>query len=129
MIIIPWRFPLLGAFFLLSLSEMAMATDSGDTNQPYTKVSGRTVTFSRLTKSDLGLRCTVYLKDASSLPEVKYRPKGMLVEEGKIIIVNGEFNELGKHFLIVTWYNKARYSADFFSVAEEDIDHIELEKK
>jgi len=53
----------------------------------------------------------------------------MIVTQGKTIMVNGEFNELGKHFLVAVWYDKKNYFTQPFPIAAEDIDHIVLEKK
>ena len=127
------RFRLLffSALFLFAICGVANALDSGDTNQPYEKISGREVTFSQLTKNDLGLRCTVYLKEIP--PEYVLKTyqlqKGMIVTRGKTVMVNGEFNELGKHFLVAVWYDKKNYFTQPFPIAAEEIDHIVLEKK
>ena len=119
------------ALFLFAICDTATAIDSGDTDQPYKKISGREVTFSHLTKNDLGLRCTVYLKEIPPHDVVKIyqMQKGMIVTQGKTAMVNGEFNELGKHFLVVVWYDKKNNFTQPFPIAAEEIDHIVLEKK
>lgn len=115
-----------GSFLLASTHLSAM--DEGDTSQPYGIVTGRSVAFADLTKNDLGLRCTVYVKAYSLNDLPGGHTEGMVVTQGDAILVNGEFNELGKHFLIVVWFDKTKNSSEPFPIAEEDIDHIVLEK-
>jgi hypothetical protein len=106
------------------------AWDWGDTIAPYNAVVGHSVKFSNLTKMDLGLRCTVFIKKAS-LPIPAYKARdypGGITTEGSWIVVNGEFNELGKHFLVLAWFTGKR-AGTFFPIAEDDIDHVALSDK
>jgi hypothetical protein len=107
------------------------AEEFGDTLAPYGIVFGRTVTFFGLTKKDLGLRCTVFIKK-SSLPipgrELHDYPEGMISTEGNWTVVNGEFNELGTHFLVLGWFTGPR-SGYYFPIAGNDIDHIFLKDR
>ena len=124
-------------FFLMAtlgwcvFSAPLRAWDWGDTKAPYNVVFGRSVKFPGLMKADLGLRCTVFIRKASlPLParDQSEHPDGMIVSEGGWTVVNGEFNELGKHYLLVAWFSGER-SGSFFPIAEGDIDRVVLQQK
>ena len=117
----------------LVLITMATA-DMGETQQPYpVQTNGEHIAFADLTKNDLGKKCSVYLKPshhADREGDVARNPFGIFVNRDGRTIVNGEFNELGKERIVVTWARVQKIGpVYFYPIAEDDIDYIVLQTR
>jgi hypothetical protein len=116
--------------FLFAAAALGLATplvtEFGETLAPYpVQENGPHIAFSDLTKDELGRKCSVYLKPGRPCEreESGNNPDGVFAHRADRIIVNGEFNELGKKHVLMLW-SPTEISASFYSIPEEDIAYI-----
>jgi len=116
-----------GAYFLMTVSPAW--SQQGETRAPYTVLeTGVKMKFADLTKNEMGLRCSVYLKDGQAYKQpTSTMASSSFVQRGSKMIIDGELSELNRHGIYVGWFGDSG-SAEWIPIREDQIDYIILEK-
>ena len=124
-----WFSRVIIAVMLFLAVTPSVRAQQGETHEPYAVLEkGLKVKFADLTKDELGLRCSVYLKEGYDYDGGNSTmAKSSYVHRGTRMIIDGEFFELNHHGLQVGWFGDLG-SAEWIPLSEDHIDYIILEE-